>query len=92
MRMRRFAAWLLSLVLAALSCAPAWAAESEPAYVRTVFNKTNGLSTDEANAVLQTKDGYLWVGSFGGLLRYDGTRFRDFSAEGPSPPNPSHPV
>ena len=66
MRMRRFAAWLLSLVLAVLCCAPAWAAESEPAYVRTVFNKTNGLSTDEANAVLQTKDGYLWVGSFGG--------------------------
>ena len=82
MRMRHFAAWLLSLVLAALCCAPAWAAESEPAYVRTVFNKTNGLSTDEANAVLQTKDGYLWVGSFGGLLRYDGTSFRDFSAEG----------
>lgn len=82
MRMRHFAAWLLSLVLAALCCTPAWAAESEPAYVRTVFNKTNGLSTDEANAVLQTKDGYLWVGSFGGLLRYDGTSFRDFSAEG----------
>ena len=38
---------------------PARAAELEPAYVRTVFDQTNGLPTDEANAVLQTRDGYL---------------------------------
>lgn len=33
----------------------------------------HGLPIDEANAVLQTKDGYLWVGSYGGLLRFDGS-------------------
>ena len=55
---------------------------NEPGYVRTVFNMTNGLPTDEANAVLQTDDGYLWIGSYGGLLRYDGSTFRNFSAEG----------
>ena len=60
----------------------AYAATDEPGYVRTVFNKENGLPTDEANTVIQTDDGYLWIGSFGGLLRYDGTNFRNFSAEG----------
>ncbi|MCM1330089.1 MAG: HD domain-containing protein [Ruminococcus sp.] len=51
-------------------------------YVRTVFNERNGLPTGEANDVLQTSDGYVWVGSYGGLIRYDGTEFRNFSSEG----------
>lgn len=56
-------------------------AEEYP-YVRTVFNERSGLPTGEANDVLQTSDGYIWVGSYGGLIRYDGTRFRNFSSEG----------
>ncbi|MDE5993777.1 MAG: hypothetical protein K2G87_12095, partial [Oscillospiraceae bacterium] len=51
-------------------------------YVRTVFNERSGLPTGEANDVLQTADGYVWVGSYGGLIRYDGTEFRNFSTEG----------
>lgn len=51
-------------------------------YVRTVFNERSGLPTGEANDVLQTADGYVWVGSYGGLIRYDGTEFRNFSSEG----------
>ena len=61
---------------------PARAVALEPAYVRTVFDQTNGLPTDEANAVLQTRAGYLWVGSYGGLLRFDGSEFHNFSTEG----------
>lgn len=45
------------------------------------YNETNGLPTGEANAVLQTKDGYVWIGSYGGLIRYDGTTFRNYSRE-----------
>ena len=69
-------------MLAVLCGIPARAVELEPAYVRTVFDQTNGLPTDEANAVLQTRDGYLWVGSYGGLLRFDGSEFHNFSTEG----------
>lgn len=80
---RRVSAGFLAAVLAALCCVGALAApDRTPGYVRTVFNKSNGLPTDEANTVLQTDDGYLWVGSYGGLLRYDGTNFRNFSTEG----------
>lgn len=46
------------------------------------YNETNGLPTGEANAVLQTRDGYMWIGSYGGLIRYDGTTFRNYSEEG----------
>lgn len=45
------------------------------------YNETNGLPTGEANTVLQTKDGYVWIGSYGGLIRYDGTTFRNYSTE-----------
>lgn len=46
------------------------------------YNETNGLPTGEANTVLQTQDGYVWIGSYGGLIRYDGTVFRNYSREG----------
>ena len=52
--MNRKGAWLLAALLAVLCGIPARAA-----YVRTVFDQTTGLPTDEANAVLQTRDGYL---------------------------------
>ncbi|MCC8104560.1 MAG: HD domain-containing protein [Clostridiales bacterium] len=48
-------------------------------WIKTVYNENNGLDTGEANAVLQTSDGYIWVGSYGGLLRYDGRTFENFS-------------
>lgn len=57
------------------------AAEEDIPYVTTVYNERNGLPTGEANAVLQTDDGYIWIGSYGGLIRYDGTAFRNYSME-----------
>lgn len=53
----------------------------EAPYVITLYNERNGLPTGEANTVLQTSDGYIWIGSYGGLIRYDGTEFRNYSVE-----------
>ena len=50
-------------------------------YVVTVYNEQNGLPTGEANVVIQTSDGYVWIGSYGGLIRYDGTDFKNYSEE-----------
>lgn len=50
-------------------------------WMNTVYNADNGLPTGEANVVLQTRDGYIWIGSYGGLIRYDGVNFKNFSAE-----------
>lgn len=49
--------------------------ETEYPYVVTVYNEQNGLPTGEANTILQTKDGHIWIGSYGGLIRYDGSDF-----------------
>jgi ligand-binding sensor domain-containing protein len=35
----------------------------------------HGLPQNSVNAILQMPDGYLLVGTFGGLARFDGTRF-----------------
>ena len=40
-----------------------------------LYNNTNGLPTSEANAIAETGDGFIWIGSYGGLIRYDGNTF-----------------
>ncbi len=40
-----------------------------------LYNNTNGLPTSEANVIAQTADGFIWIGSYGGLIRYDGNTF-----------------
>jgi len=44
-------------------------------YSPVLYNNTNGLPTSEANAIAQTPDGFLWIGSYSGLIRYDGNTF-----------------
>ena len=40
-----------------------------------LYNNTNGLPTSEANAIAETEDGFIWIGSYAGLIRYDGNTF-----------------
>ena len=68
--------WLL---LALLS--PFQAAALDP--TRTVFQyncqtwgRRNGLPANGVTAIAQTKDGYLWLGTPVGLVRFDGTDFK----------------
>ena len=39
------------------------------------WTKQQGLPDNSVTAVVQTRDGYLWVGTSGGLARFDGIRF-----------------
>ncbi len=50
-------------------------------WMNTVYNADTGLPTGESNVVLHTRDGYIWIGSYGGLIRYDGVSFKNFSIE-----------
>ena len=36
----------------------------------------NGLPQASINSILQTRDGFLWFTTYGGLVRYDGLRFQ----------------
>ena len=44
-------------------------------YSTVIYNNTNGLPTSDANSVVQTADGFIWIGSYSGLIRYDGNEF-----------------
>jgi len=44
-------------------------------YSEVVYDSSNGLPTSVANDVAQTDDGFIWIASYGGLIRYDGNDF-----------------
>ncbi|MBO4919399.1 MAG: SpoIIE family protein phosphatase [Erysipelotrichaceae bacterium] len=44
-------------------------------YSAVLYNNTNGLPTSEANDIVETSDGFIWIGSYSGLIRYDGSTF-----------------
>lgn len=46
-------------------------------YNQMVFNSDNGIKSIEVNAITQTPDGFIWIGSYAGLYRYDGTNFQE---------------
>ena len=53
-------------------------------YVVTIYSTLyNNFPSDEANAVLQTRDGFMWFGGYSGLHRYDGARFTTWDALSP---------
>jgi len=47
----------------------------EEGFSAILYDNTNGLPTSEANDIAETADGFIWIGSYSGLVRYDGNRF-----------------
>lgn len=47
-------------------------------YQFKTWNTENGLPQNTVNSIVQTPDGYLWLGTFDGLARFDGARFKIF--------------
>ena len=43
------------------------------------WNADNGLPQNQVNKILQTRDGFIWLATFGGLVRYDGAIFQTFN-------------
>jgi len=52
-----------------------------PGYTARLWEAQDGLPNPTAVAFSQTKDGSLWVGTRGGLLRFDGARFSIYNRE-----------
>jgi len=78
-----------AVILSVIWCCSAglFAATNEGAFPNRFVIKSwgteAGLPQNTVNAVLQTRDGYLWLGTQGGLARFDGVRFKVFGlAEG----------
>ncbi len=47
-------------------------------YVLESWTEDDGLPHNAVMAVVQTRDGYIWLGTLGGLVRFDGVRFTVF--------------
>ena len=55
----------------------------------TTWTHPNGLSANGINSITQTRDGFLWLGTQKGLVRFDGVEFRAFQIPtGPQFRNP----
>jgi signal transduction histidine kinase/ligand-binding sensor domain-containing protein len=50
-------------------------------YTRTVYAQEQGLPQDTIRAIVQTPDGYLWLGTDEGLARFDGYEFSVFNRD-----------
>ena len=48
-------------------------------YIREQWTIESGFSGGAVNAIAQTADGYLWIGTDRGLIRFDGFNFRPVS-------------
>lgn len=59
-------------------------------YLRDTWGSEAGFSFGSVSAIAQTPDGYLWIGTEKGLIRFDGMSFRSFqkATPGTSPIGP----
>lgn len=54
-------------------------ADTLRAYLTQVWQTEDGLPQNAIQAIAQTRDGYLWLGTPAGLARFDGVRFTVFN-------------
>src|SRR5262249_39628663 len=52
----------------------------ESEYVVDSWQTDQGLADDFINTIIQSPDGYLWIATFNGLSRFNGTEFVTFDA------------
>ena len=72
---------LLTLSLTGQCCFVALALDPEKRvtqYSQTIWRKEQGLPQNSITAIVQTLDGYLWVGTGAGLVRFDGQQLTIF--------------
>ena len=77
-KFRRYQAAVGFLILLTLATKSARAVDPRaPAtsYARTTFSVEDGLSSNVVNAILQTRNGFLWIGTDAGLNRFNGRHF-----------------
>lgn len=49
-------------------------------YLMDLWTSDSGLPDSSVTAIAQTPDGYLWVGTYNGLARFDGVQFVNFDS------------
>jgi ligand-binding sensor domain-containing protein/signal transduction histidine kinase len=67
-------------VFVVLACSVVFAA-APTGFTRKVWQTQDGLPEQTVQAFAQTPDHYLWIGTTGGLLRFDGARLKIYDNE-----------
>jgi ligand-binding sensor domain-containing protein len=69
-------------VLAFLLTATGWALDPSRSLTQAVvdsWSREDGLPLNSVYSIAQTPDGFLWLGTQCGVVRFDGTGFRVFN-------------
>ena len=74
---RSVVGWVLGLLLVAMSAS---AAAPIADYLVRNWQTEDGLPDNTVTAIQQTTNGYLWLGTFNGLVRFDGVQFKTYDA------------
>ena len=55
-----------------------WFSSAIAQYHFDSWTTDNGLPQNSIFSIIQTRDGYLWMSTFDGLVRFDGVQFKVF--------------
>src|SRR5689334_19926332 len=70
--------WVCAVLMAAsMASGP----PSADPYITRTWGTRDGLPQSTVTSIVQTRDGYLWLGTFGGLVRFDGQAFTVFDPD-----------
>lgn len=72
--LRQYCHWVVVFQYAGVLCA-LMASDALAQYRFDNWTTEQGLPQNTVPAITQTRDGYLWVGTYNGLARFDGVRF-----------------
>jgi len=67
---------VITVVCALIPCSANGQEKSLSQYLREEWGSEKGFPGGAINAIAQTPDGYLWIGTQRGLVRFDGRSFR----------------
>ena len=80
--LKKYLAFCIILLVLLLPVTPFKAAAEERESVNeeenwsfVLYNNYSGMPFSEANVLQQTRDGFIYIGCYGGLLRFDGENF-----------------
>src|SRR5579872_3236816 len=69
--------WLLTLVMGVSQVA-------SPTYIVDRWGVEEGLPNNALSSIIQTRDGYLWIATWAGTVRFDGIRFTTVATDLPN--------
>jgi ligand-binding sensor domain-containing protein/signal transduction histidine kinase len=75
--------WLALWIITAGSMPALDPRQAGSSYIRDAFEVENGLPSNVVNSILQTRNGFLWIGTDAGLARFNGRHFTLINFRGP---------